>query len=128
MSVFLPGKYHGQRSLVGYNPWGHKESDTTEQLHSCLHATLLHIKLNLFFSHVNLSYINIIIRAAKESRRKEGETFLPLKKHRLDFLDNIHLYKHSKFRKCFIQVFIPSQIYSLLRRQARKIESFQSHL
>ena len=23
---------HGQRSLVGYNPWGHKESDTTEQL------------------------------------------------------------------------------------------------
>ena len=21
----LPGKFHGQRSLVGYNPWGHKE-------------------------------------------------------------------------------------------------------
>ena len=31
-SVFLPGKFHGQRSLVGYSPWGHKESDTTEQL------------------------------------------------------------------------------------------------
>ena len=28
--VFLPGKFHGQRSLVGYSPWGHKESDTTE--------------------------------------------------------------------------------------------------
>ena len=28
-----PGKSHGQRSLVGYNPWGRKESDTTEQLH-----------------------------------------------------------------------------------------------
>ncbi|KAB0386208.1 hypothetical protein FD755_001164 [Muntiacus reevesi] len=28
--VFLPGKSHGQRSLVGYSPWGHKESDTTE--------------------------------------------------------------------------------------------------
>ena len=27
--VFLPGKSHGQRSLVGYSPWGHKESDTT---------------------------------------------------------------------------------------------------
>ena len=25
---------HGQRSLVGYSPWGHKESDTTEQLSS----------------------------------------------------------------------------------------------
>ena len=28
--VHLPGKYHGQRSLVGCSPWGHKESDTTE--------------------------------------------------------------------------------------------------
>ena len=28
--VFLPGKSHGRRSLVGYSPWGHKESDTTE--------------------------------------------------------------------------------------------------
>ena len=27
--VFLPGKSHGQRSLVGYSPWGHKESDMT---------------------------------------------------------------------------------------------------
>ena len=32
--VLLAGKFHGQRSLVGYSPWGHKESDTTEQLHS----------------------------------------------------------------------------------------------
>ena len=30
--VFLPGEFHGQRSLVGYSSWGHKESDTTEQL------------------------------------------------------------------------------------------------
>ena len=28
--VFFPGKSHGQRSLVGYSPWGCKESDTTE--------------------------------------------------------------------------------------------------
>ena len=39
--VLLPGKPHGQRRLVGCNPWGHEESDTTEQLHfhfslSCL--------------------------------------------------------------------------------------------
>ena len=27
-SVFLPGESHGQRSLVGYSLWGHKESDT----------------------------------------------------------------------------------------------------
>ena len=30
--VFLPGKSHGQRSLAGYIPWGHKEWDKTGQL------------------------------------------------------------------------------------------------
>ena len=30
--VFLPGEFHGQRSLVGYSSWGHKEVDTTEQV------------------------------------------------------------------------------------------------
>ena len=30
--VFLPEKSHGQRSLVGYSPWGFKESDMTKQL------------------------------------------------------------------------------------------------
>ena len=39
--ILLPGKSRRQRSLVGYSPWGHKESDTTERLHfhfslSCL--------------------------------------------------------------------------------------------
>ena len=39
--VLLPGKSHGQRSMVGCSPWGRKESDTTKRLHfhfslSCL--------------------------------------------------------------------------------------------
>ena len=39
--VFLPGKSHGQRSLAGYSPWGRKESDTTERLHSLYYRNLL---------------------------------------------------------------------------------------
>ena len=35
--VFLPGESHGQRSLVAYSWWGHKESDTIEQL-ICTHT------------------------------------------------------------------------------------------
>ena len=31
--VFLPGKFHGQKSLAGYRPWGLKESDMTEHTH-----------------------------------------------------------------------------------------------
>ena len=34
--VFLPAKSHGQRSPLGYSPWGRKESDITE--HACLHG------------------------------------------------------------------------------------------
>ena len=37
-SIFLPGEFHGQRSLVGHSPWGHKESDTTE---ATSHARLM---------------------------------------------------------------------------------------
>ena len=39
--VFLPGEFHRQRKLVGYRPWGHQESDTTEWL------TLAHFYLSL---------------------------------------------------------------------------------
>ena len=48
--VFLPGESHGQRSLMGYSPWGHKESETTLKLNhsrsraslsSCLYIILL---------------------------------------------------------------------------------------
>ena len=38
--VFSPGESHGQRSLAGYSPWGHKKSDMTEQL-SRAHSTTL---------------------------------------------------------------------------------------
>ena len=48
----MPGKSHGQRSLVGYSPWGCKESDTTGQLHflslfiflKCLKKSLTFLK------------------------------------------------------------------------------------
>ena len=30
--VFLPGEFHGQKSLAGYSPWGHKQLDMTEGL------------------------------------------------------------------------------------------------
>ena len=37
--VLLPGKFHGGRSLVGYSPWGHKESDTAERRRFSLFVT-----------------------------------------------------------------------------------------
>ena len=46
--VLAPGKSHGQRSLVGYSPWGRKQSDTTERLHS------LSLYMNQCFRSTNI--------------------------------------------------------------------------
>ena len=35
-SVFLPGEFHGQKSLAGYSPWDQKESETTEATNTYL--------------------------------------------------------------------------------------------
>ena len=35
--VFLPGKFQGQRSLVGYSPWDRKELDITDRLSTDTH-------------------------------------------------------------------------------------------
>ena len=36
--VFLPRKFHGERSLMGYSPWGRKESDTIERTRAHTHT------------------------------------------------------------------------------------------
>ena len=41
--VFLPGESHGQRSLAGYSPWGHKEADMTELLNTNTLSTFPHL-------------------------------------------------------------------------------------
>ena len=38
--VFLPGKSHGQKSLAGYSPRGHKDSDTAERAHTHVNICL----------------------------------------------------------------------------------------
>ena len=57
--VLLPGKAHGQRSLVGYSPWGHKELDMTERLHFTrpLIANVINDKTGLA---LQFSYFQII--------------------------------------------------------------------
>ena len=49
--VFLPGESHGWRSLVGYSPQGHRESDTTERLH--FHINIRQKKTKLLLDNDN---------------------------------------------------------------------------
>ena len=53
--VLLPGKFHGWRSLVGYSPWGHKDSDTTEWLHF---LSLINYPF-IFFAHFSIQLVFI---------------------------------------------------------------------
>ena len=46
LQYFLLGKSHGQRSLVGYSPWGCKESNTTEQ--ACTREKVAYIDMGYF--------------------------------------------------------------------------------
>ena len=58
--LFLPGESHGQRGLVGYSPWGHKESDVTERLaHTLLMFRAMILKLQKLQNHLRLSKTQI---------------------------------------------------------------------
>ena len=52
--VFLPGEYHGQRSLVGYRPWGHEESDITEWLNT---ISIIKNGEKIFLNSTNLLFL-----------------------------------------------------------------------
>ena len=66
--VFLPGEFHGQRSLVSYSPWSHKELDTTERhsyTHTHTHGLQLMFKFCFFFNyrgtHIVISLLPLIL-------------------------------------------------------------------
>ena len=63
--VFLPRESHGLRSLVGYRPWGHKESDTTERLTHTHTHTHTHRCLSAWFNalpHLFSPYLKILLK------------------------------------------------------------------
>ena len=82
--VLLPGKSHGWRSLVGYSPWGRKESDMTEQLH-------FHFSLSLSGCCLQHRLKGKIGR----KRRETGDPFSCIRERRRNLLHSL-----SK-RTCF---------------------------
>ena len=62
--VFLPGKFHGQRSLEGYSPRGHKKSDSPEHTQS----------LNTFI--VSLFTFSLLLRQIHALCTGEGHRML----------------------------------------------------
>ena len=58
--MLSPGKSHGQRCLVGYSPWGRKESDRTERLHFTL------VTISLFLVSVSVLWISSLASCFKK--------------------------------------------------------------
>ena len=79
-TVFLPGKFHGQRSLMGYTPWGCKELGTTEHTHTHTHThnmkfAILTI-LSVQFSSVK--YIHSVAASLQNSLCHVKQTLYPV--------------------------------------------------
>ena len=96
--VFMPRKFHGQRSLAGYSPWGHKELDMTGQLSThALSKNCLYLNDQRSFLAFNIPFnasfpysLGLSIRSEafcdKFSGRSKVKQKLSLS-HRLVYLD-----------------------------------------
>ena len=73
--VFLPGEFHGQRSLAGYSPWSRQESDTTERLTLLLLLTTFPSLLWASSQSIKLSY-SFSVPKARSTHVWKLNTFL----------------------------------------------------
>ena len=71
--VFLPGKYHGQRNLVGYSPWGHKESGMTERQTLSLHFTSYYIPNTSLSYNSNFIHLTPFIQLSLSPLLSSGD-------------------------------------------------------
>ena len=86
--VLLPGKSHGQRSLVGCSPWGHKELDTTKRL------TLSHTHFGGFWFTVLL----FSPFPQKNINSRKAKTFLFCSLHLEESLAHVRCLKYFLYR------------------------------
>ena len=72
--VFSPGESHGQRSLVGYSPWGHRQSDRTERLTLSSH-------LPLYQNHIHTVPSPCIFETVSQSSLRRCRSLPQIKLH-----------------------------------------------
>ena len=93
--VLLPGKSHRQRSLVGCSPWGHEESDMTEQIH-------------FPFSHscIGEGNGNPLQCSCLENPRDVGQKYVGMQRQRRakGLAEAFSLHKNRKRKECNWQI------------------------
>ena len=76
-SSILAGAFQGQRSVVGYSPWGHKELDTTEWLAFLLSDRFI-LSSNFFFSTEERTTKKLVPKLEKEGSESKENSALTL--------------------------------------------------
>ena len=100
--VFLPGKSHGRRNLVGYSPRGHKESDVTERLQFpffLLKILILRIKpevSTVSYEHILRRHIRSDMRAQVISYHRFSRLLSPSHAHHSCLLSFLVLYQRQQ--------------------------------
>ena len=91
-SVFLPGESHGQRSLMGYSPWGHKQLDTTEW-----HTLSLSKKRgqSTLFSPKSIPIQTLLLHSQDESYFKKNMTLLLLRIILVNLYQLLYIMKYT---------------------------------
>ena len=82
MPVFLLGKFHGQKSLVGYSPWGCKELDTAEL--TCMYRITKPQIILLLSRMSKLAYTS-----GQETKVHALHSFSSLKKQILEHINSL---------------------------------------
>ena len=101
--VFLSGESHGQRSLMGYSPWGHKLSDTTEhaRTHVCWETMAEQAFRQVFFRRFyELSFLPLISRIALKLLT---ETSVPGDQHKPGIHTDLSPYLLGAFPQSYLR-------------------------
>ena len=69
-SIFLPGKFHGQRSLTGYTSWGHKETGLSAHIHTERNSDLENYVLKKLVPLFFLETFNVFNHLKKETKKE----------------------------------------------------------
>ena len=130
--ISLPGKFHGQRSLVGYHPWGHKESDMAEQLSMQALIHIIYVSTTSFIyssGDEHLVYF-CVLAIVNNAFMKWGGSYL----FELVFLFPLDKYPEVKLWARMVVIFLiihwvsPFAIYQILSFSSRETERQESFL
>ena len=103
--VFLPGEFHGQRSLASYSPWGGKESDTTEWLIHIHTYTCNYVRYANYFIVCQKTWVMYSLSPLFKNQGPEFQEFFELHFFAVKWKQELTFTKHLPHARNYTQCF-----------------------